>query len=86
MQRSSFLSSFYNSIQLRVHLVCKTPIIRVSSTVLVRVRWRHVVGVGVLVDSCAAVFFQEGFLHFPVVLLRTDGEFEIFAGDGVPVL
>jgi hypothetical protein len=47
----------------------------------------HSTGVfGILVDSRSAVIFREELFDFPVVLLGADGEFEIFAGNGVPVL
>jgi hypothetical protein len=39
-----------------------------------------------LVQGVSAVFFREELFDFPVILLGTDGEFEIFAGDGIPVL
>jgi hypothetical protein len=39
-----------------------------------------------LVQGVSAVVFREEFFDFPVILLGTDGEFEIFAGDGIPVL
>ena len=48
--------------------------------------WGHVCGIGILVDGSATLFFEEGLFDFPVILLGADGEFEIFAGDGVPVL
>ena len=41
---------------------------------------------GLLVDGSALVFFGQEFFDLPVVLLDADREFEIFAGDGVPVL
>ena len=41
---------------------------------------------GILVDSGSAVIFGEEFFDFPVVLLGADREFEIFAGDGIPIL
>lgn len=43
-------------------------------------------GVVVLVECCSAVFFREQFLNFPVVLLGADGELEILAGNGIPIL
>lgn len=39
-----------------------------------------------MVDGSATVVVEERFLDFPVILLGADGEFEVFAGDGVPVL
>jgi hypothetical protein len=46
-------------------------------------RWRIL---GLLVDGTALVLLWQEFFDFPVVLLDADGEFEIFAGDGIPVL
>lgn len=47
----------------------------------------HSAGVfGVLVDSSSAVVFGKEFFDFPIVLLRANGEFEIFAGYRIPVL
>ena len=41
---------------------------------------------GLLVDSAALVLLGQKLLDFPVVLLDSDGKFEIFARDGIPVL
>lgn len=47
----------------------------------------HSTGViGVLVDCVSALVFGEEFFDFPIVEFGADGEFEIFAGDGIPVL
>jgi len=48
--------------------------------------WGNICGIGVLVDGGAAFVFEEGLFYFPVVLLGANGEFEIFTGDGVPIL
>jgi uncharacterized protein (AIM24 family) len=40
---------------------------------------------GFVVDGALVVFWEK-LLDFPVVLLDAHGEFQIFAGDGVPVL
>lgn len=45
-----------------------------------------VLGVAVVVDGASAVVFGEELLDFPVALFGADAEFEVFAGDGVPVL
>lgn len=42
--------------------------------------------VRVLVDGASVVVFGDEFLHLPIVLLGADGEFEILARDGIPVL
>jgi hypothetical protein len=34
----------------------------------------------------SVIVLGEQFFNFPVVLLGADGEFEILAGDGIPVL
>ncbi len=45
-----------------------------------------VLGVAVVVDGASAVVFGEEFFDFPIALFGADAEFEVFAGDGVPVL
>lgn len=45
-----------------------------------------VLGVAVVVDGASAVVFGEELLDFPIALFGADAEFEVFAGDGVPVL
>lgn len=46
-------------------------------------RWRIL---GLLVDGTTLILLWQKFFDFPVVLLDTDRELEIFAGDGIPVL
>ena len=46
----------------------------------------HVGVVRVLEDGAPMIVFGDEFLHLPVVLLGADGEFEILARDGIPVL
>jgi hypothetical protein len=41
---------------------------------------------GVLVDGIPSVVLGDEFFDFPNVLLGTDGEFEIFLCDRIPVL
>lgn len=41
---------------------------------------------GLVIDGAALVFFRNKFLDLPVVRLDADGEFEVFASNGVPVL
>ena len=68
----------------RSRLVVEAPVIRVA---MLRYSRNAARIVGVLVDRCAAlVVVGEETLDFPVVDLGSNGELEIFAGDGVPVL
>ena len=41
---------------------------------------------GLLVDGAALVLLWQELFDFPVMLLDTNGEFEVFASDRVPVL
>ena len=41
---------------------------------------------GLLVDAAALVLLWQELFDFPVMLLDTNGEFEVFASDRVPVL
>ncbi|RDW88593.1 hypothetical protein BP6252_00625 [Coleophoma cylindrospora] len=65
---------------------------RVSSSGVLRPRvvaiGVHATGIlGVLVDDGPpALLFGEQFLDLPVILLGPDGELEVLAGDGVPIL
>ena len=42
--------------------------------------------IGVLVNSGSSILFWDELLDLPIILLGADGEFEIFASDGIPVL
>lgn len=42
--------------------------------------------VTVMIDGGAAVFFGEELFDFPIALFGANAEFEVFAGNGVPVL
>ncbi len=65
-------------------LVGKAVEIRVPSSVRMVVHCARVIGV--LIYSGATIIFRHEFLHFPVMLLGANGEFEIFSCDGIPVL
>jgi hypothetical protein len=41
---------------------------------------------GLIVYGPAFIVIYQRFLDFPIVLLDTDREFKVLAGDGVPVL
>lgn len=69
---------------IKILSVLETTVIGVSSLLRMVV---HSTGVfGVLEDCVSSVIFGEEFFDFPVVLLGANREFEIFAGDGIPVL
>lgn len=41
----------------------------------------RIVGVGVLVNGCSAVFIRQQFFDLPGVGLDSDGEFQVFLGN-----
>lgn len=51
-----------------------------------RVRAACVLGSTVVIDGSPSVIFRKELFDFPIALLRSDAEFEIFLGNGVPVL
>jgi hypothetical protein len=66
------------------NLMANGRVVRVAAIVRLLVQRGCVLGL--LVDGTTLVVFRKEFLDFPVVLLDADGEFEIFAGNRVPVL
>jgi hypothetical protein len=77
------LIDIYNFWKYPIHLVARSAVIRKPGM------WLAIHTTGVfrfLVHRASALVIRKEFLNFPVVLFGSDREFEIFLGDGVPVL
>ena len=51
-----------------------------------RIRAACILRNSVMIDGTSSVIFREELFDFPISLFRADTEFEIFFGNGVPVL
>ena len=46
----------------------------------------RILGVAVVVDCPSTILFREQLFDFPIPLFSPNAEFEVFPGDGVPIL
>ena len=63
----------------------ETTIIRMTLARLM-IQAIGVIGMSVLIDGLSTIFVRQEFLDLPVVWFGTDAEFQVFLGDGIPIL